>query len=294
MPMTLKLLFERANLLKQRLKQEGGEMHAAWLSRARDVWRPYRPSICGRSIAAVDSGWNYMTYGGFYLYAIRAVAVAPSSEDVTEPFVDVDIVPMEAEGSGISPELYIKGLAECYEHDLASRASKFLDIVLVDGSILARLNMADALKRARLFREYAVHVRPLKDVKNVLFVSKYSQDRSLIKGALGDVYYINRATRSIGYTEPIASERDGMRVSVFYMRLSENSDAVHVEVPAIVDSDYVESMIDALHGTAVKGYPYPLIVAHSMASVDDGLMEMVAEAAGLAVLPTSREVLEVG
>ncbi|MEM2909986.1 MAG: DNA double-strand break repair nuclease NurA [Nitrososphaerota archaeon] len=293
--MTLKQLFERANLLKQRLREEeGSERYQAWLKRAKNVWRPYQPKKVRKKIAAVDSGWNYRMYGGFYLYTIRAMAVAPSSETVTEPVVEVDIIPMGVEDSGIRPELYMQGVAECYEHDLASKASKFSDIVLVDGSILARLNAMDILKKVRLLKDYVVYMRPLKNARNILFISKYSQDRRLIRGGVGDVYYINRATRDIGYTEPIISEKEGVMTSVFYVRLSENSDAMHVEVPAIVNSEYVKSVIDALYGTAVKGYPYALMVAHEMASVPNDLMDMVVEAAGLAALPTAREVLEVG
>lgn len=276
------------------LEEEGSERYKEWLDRAKNVWKPYKPEKVGRKVAAVDSGWNYRTYCGFYLYAIRAIAVTPSSETVIEPIVEVDTLPMEAEGGGMSPELYMQKIAECYEHDLASRASKLLDIVLVDGSILARLNLMFVLKKVKLFREYVAYLRPLRDKKNILFISKYSQDRSLVCGALGDVYYINRATRDIGYTEPIISEKEGTTVSVFYVRLSENSDAIHVEVPAVVDSEYVRSIIDALYGTTVDGYPYALMVAHEMASVPNNLINMLSETAGLSVLPTAREVLEVG
>jgi NurA-like 5'-3' nuclease len=67
-----------------------------------------------------------------------------------------------------------------------------------------------------------------------------------------------------------------------------------VEVPAIIDSEYVKSVIDALYSTAVKGYPYALMIAHEMASVPNDLIDMLSEVAGLSVLPTAREVLEVG
>jgi len=293
--MTLKQFFEHAKLLKQKLQEEeSSERYKEWVNRAKDVWRHYQPKEVKKKIAAIDSGWNYRTYCGFYLYAIRAMAVTPSSEIVIEPVVEVDILPMEAEGSGVNPELYMKSIAECYEHDLASRASNLSDVVLVDGSILARLNEKRILDRVKLFKEYAVYVRPLRNSKNILFISKYSQDRSLVGGALGDVYYINKATRDIGYTEPITTEKDGLVVSVFYVRLSENSDAIHVEVPAIIDSEYVKSVIDALYSTAVKGYPYALMVAHEMASVPNDLIDMISEVAGLSVLPAAREVLEVG
>ncbi len=292
--MTLKQLFECAKSLRDKLqKDESSEKYREWLNRAKDIWRPYKPKKLELEVAAVDSGWNYRTYCGFYLYAIRAMAVKQSSEIVTESIVDVGILPMESKGAGISPELYMQGIAECYEHDLASRVSKFLDIVLVDGSILARLNMMYNLKKVRLFREYVVYVRPLRNAKNILFISKYSQDRSTIRGALGDVYYINKATRDVGYTEPIMHEKGGMLASVFYVRLSENSDALHVEVPAEINSEYVESVIDVLRSMAVKGYPYALMVAHEMASISNELIDMLSEVAGLSVLPTAREVLKV-
>lgn len=295
MLMTLKQLFERAELLRRKLQEEeSSERFRGLLNRAKDVWKPYKPSRVEKKVAAIDSGWNYRMYCGFYLYAIRAIAVTQSSEAVIEPITDVDILPMEAEGSDISPELYIQGVAECYEHDLASKVSKFLDITLVDGSILARLNAMHTLNRVKLFKEYAVYVKPLRNTKNILFVSKYSQDRSLVHGALGDVYYINRATKDVGFTEPIMFEKDGMTVSVFYARLSKDSDAIHVEVPAIVDSEYVKSVIDALYSTAVKGYPYALMVAHEMASLPNDLIDVLSEVAGLSVLPIAREVLEVG
>jgi len=261
------------------------------LDRAREGWRGYSPNPERARVLAVDSGWNHKLFTGFYVYAIKAAAV-DEAMNLHHPIVEVDVLSGDPYDANLTPDLHLKYQAEMREHEIAHKASKEADLVLVDGSIIARL--ADVSRRIsqRLQIEYMAYAKPLMGIDRLAFVSKYSQDRSLFNGILGDAYYINCATRGVGYTRPYITERDGREFSIFYVRLSEHSNALHVEVPAAVDEDYVRWFMDVLHETAIAGYPYTLRVAHRVASLPDRLMESLCKAAGLTGWVGAREVLE--
>jgi len=289
----LEALFEKAVALKSRIdsfSSAGVDSRIAAASASK--WVIYTPEDLDSYVMGVDSGWNYRLYTGFYVYAMRTVVVDEVGE-VRDIVPEMNILSGDAYASGLIPETYLKYRAEMDEHLLAGRAVEDgdSDLVLVDGSLLARLTDISYRKQTALVAEYMANATPLKGIEKIAFVSKYSHDKALFQGMLGDVYYINRFTDDVGYTIPHLHEMDGFRVTTFYVRLQRHADALHVEVPAEVGEKYVKRFIDMFHTRSVRGYPYVLRIAHNMASISDQLMETLCETAGLKVFPLAREVL---
>lgn len=291
----LEELFEKAQRL--RLKLEGfrelskSEELKELFEKARHHWNKYKPERGDAKILAIDSGWNHRLFSGFYIYAIKSTAV-DESENTYNPMTEVDIISGDPYNVGLLPDNFLKFRAEMYEHEIAYNVSKDVDLVLIDGSLIARL--VDISNRAsqRLLTEYMSYVKPLKGNRKLVFISKSSHDRSLLEGPLGDIYYINQATDEIGYTAPHVVTKNGIDFSIFYVRLSEHANVLHVEVPAVVDESYIEHLIDMLHETTIAGYPFVLRVAHKVANFPDTLMESICKVVGLTGWIEAREVLE--
>lgn len=298
----LEELFGKAVELGRRLSELEREAFGELLEGAGKLWVPYEPRPADRelTVLGVDSGWNLRFYEGFYVYAMRAAAV-DETEQVHHPSIELDI--MAGDQSGLTPENRLKLIAENAEHYIADQASREADLVLVDGSLIARLESADPRRlkvgRAEL-AEYHSLVRSLRDKDNVVFVSKYSQDTSLLRGRLGDIYYISHGTSGPGYVLGPPQEKNynnygiryGIRITTAYVRLAEHARPLKIEVPAPLDEERVRWIIDTLAPRSVKGYPYTLYLAHRTVAVHDQLMDALCEAAGLSALPEAREVLE--
>lgn len=258
--------------------------------KVKDSWIEYVPGRENARVVAIDSGWNYRLYTGFYVYAMKAAGVDEAA-NMHYPMTEVDVLSGDPYNAGLTPDIFLKYRAEMHEHEIAYRVSGEADLALVDGSMMARL--ADVSNRAvrELQVEYMAFVKPLMGNDRLAFISKYSQDKSLFEGALGDIYYINQATRSMGYVGPQTITRNGAEFSIFYARLSEHANALHVEVPAPIDESYIRWFIDVLHETAIAGYPFALRLAHKVVSLPDGLMDSLCRAAGLTGWMEAREVL---
>jgi len=289
----LEELFEKAVRLKAKIEEfersDKGTVKDL-LDRAREGWVNYTPNPKEVKVLAIDSGWNYKLYTGFYVYAIKAAAV-DAVMNIYHPIAEVDMLSGDPYDAGLTPDLFLKYQAEMHEHEIAYRVSEEADLVLVDGSLIARLMDVSKRISQRLQTEYMAYVKPLMGNSKLAFVSKYSHDKSLFGGVLGDVYYINHATREVGYTKPYVTEREGYEFSIFYARLSEHSNALHVEVPAVIEEDYVKWFIDTLHETAIAGYPYALRLAHKVASLPEQLMDSLCKTAGLTGWIEARGVL---
>jgi hypothetical protein len=287
-------LFDKAAKLKNKI-EEYSEITTAsireCIGKAAELWINYKPKPVDRAVRAVDSGWNYSLYTGFYVYALKAAAV-DRFMNVYNPNTEVGILAGDPYGEGLLPDLFLKYTAEGYEHDIAFRAADGCDLVLVDGSLIARLEDVTRRDSIKLKTEYFANTKPLKNVKSIAFVSKYSHDKSLLGGVLGDIFYLNMVSNETGYTKPYTVSRNEWIFSVFYTKLSSHANALHVEVPAVVDEGFAQLFMDMLSGTAVKGYPYTLRVAHKVASLSDTLMERLCKAAGLIGFHPAREVLE--
>ena len=218
----LEALFEMAIRLKSKLEEfEKSEDLGGFqevLNRAREGWKVYEPRHEEAKVLGVDSGWNYRLYSGFYVYAIKATAV-DESMNLYHPVAEMDMLSEDRYQAGLTPDSFLKYQAEMREHDIAYRVLNEADLILVDGSLIARLTDVGKRSSPSLQTEYMAYVRPLIGNSKLAFVSKYSQDKSLFNGVLGDVYYINHATTEIGYTVPHIVVRDGHKLSVFYLSL---------------------------------------------------------------------------
>jgi hypothetical protein len=282
-PEILVELFEKAASLRWKMNtitELKNEEFREKVRKAKELWVDYKPEPLDAIVWAVDSGWNYRLYPGFYVYALKAAAVDVGIK-INHSVTEVDMLSGDPYNAMLLPELALKYIAEGYEHEIALRASDGSDLVLVDGSLIARLEDVMNREQQRLKIEYMTHLKPVIGAGNIAFISKYSHDRSLVGGSLGDIYYINMAAGEVGYTRPFIVTRHGWMFSVFYVRLSNDANALHVEVPSTIDEGFVKRFIDILSETAVHGYPYQLMVAHKVANLSNDLMDMLCKAAGL-------------
>ncbi|MEM2233170.1 MAG: DNA double-strand break repair nuclease NurA [Nitrososphaerota archaeon] len=292
----LEELFRKAVDLGRKLAEMERVRFTELLERARSVWREYAPAPPARdlNVMAVDSSWNIRLYEGFYVYALRAAAV-DEAQEAHHPVIEFDLISRDSKG--LTPENRVKLVAENAEHYVAEQASQEADLVLVDGSLIARLESAENMLRDKpAYPEYLSLARSLWGRDNVVFISKYSQDSSLLSGELGDIYYLKLATSEQGYALVPSHERckrDDIPITTAYVRLVEHSSPLKVEIPATVGEDLIRWIIDALAPRSVKGYPYALYLAHRAVLISDRLMEMLCKAAGLVGLSSPREVLEI-
>lgn len=269
------------------------DVHLKLLEQARRLWVPYTPRMMDEKLEVygVDSGWNIRLYDGFYVYAEMAAAVNERQE-TCHHVIKFDL--MSKDQGGLTPENAVKLAAENDEHYIAERASHEADLVLVDGSLLARLRSAENLLRiGPTYAEYLYLAKSLMDRENVVFFSKYSQDSSLLKGELGDIYYFGLATSGPGYALGPTLMRDNIPITIAYVRLTEYAAPLKIEVPANVGEDHIRRIMEAQALRTVKGYPYVLYLAHRTVSVSDRLMEILCKTAGLSGLSRPREVLEI-
>ena len=267
-----------------------------------DIWMGHEPASAPRTIAGVDSGWNNIRFRGFYLYAVDAAyATLGDSLDVKISSAEVDIITPEGSGSwSIGKELWLKG--SHMEVEAAWRAVEDAEMVLVDGSLLAKL--VDATHWAKRGEDrFLVFRRKLEELSHSLrgriaFVSKDTESRLLLDGRLGDIHYIDAFSNEPGYTRPLVknTKETGMsrlleEVTVFYVRLERGAPALRVDVPGVAGKDHAERILDILNPISVRGYPYPLIVAHESSVVTSGAMESLASIIGIDANMRAREVL---
>jgi hypothetical protein len=183
-PEILVQLFEKAASLKWKVdaisELKTGEFRER-VQRAKELWVGYRPEPADAAVWAVDSGWNYRLYPGFYVYALKAAAVDVGMR-INHSVAEVDMLSGDPYNAMLLPELALKYIAEGYEHEIALEASDDSDLVLVDGSLIARLEDVMNRQQQRLRIEYMAHLKPLIGTENIAFISKYSHDRSLIGG----------------------------------------------------------------------------------------------------------------
>ncbi|MGC8970070.1 MAG: DNA double-strand break repair nuclease NurA [Conexivisphaera sp.] len=269
------------------------------LEEAASLWIAYEPSPRELSEAGIDSGWNYRQLQGFYVYAVDAVSVALDSSYVVEPRHEVGASDMSVrirDRLVHDPNLFLEARGMEFEAALAVESSGRVDLVLLDGSLMARAYDS----RSKSVTTLAEAVPELRSLPNAVFVAKRSQGTELLRGPLGDIHYFSRATQRAGFSAPCASQG----ITHFYVRLGDFTEVLRVEVPGILDGappcsearpegDWpeVRRVVDSLaHGT-VGGYPYVLQQAHERAHVSDEEMRALAELAGAGYAETGREVL---
>jgi len=121
----LEELFRKAVQLGQRIATEDNTHFKELLDKARRLWTEYapKPDASDRTIMGVDSGWKVRLYEGFYVYALRAVAV-DERQRVHEPVVEFDRI---GGHSDLTPENYVKYQGEIAEHSLGDAQGGLVD-----------------------------------------------------------------------------------------------------------------------------------------------------------------------
>lgn len=252
---------------------------------AGEMWREYRPREVQANPAGIDSSWNVSSHHGFYAYAVDAVSVLADGTYAAEPKYEVGIDSMlVAEGREIisNPSLWLESRGMRYEHDLSVESSG--KHVLIDGSVLARFYDM----RTRKMTTFLDYASDLMSMENITFVAKTSTSNSILNGVVGDMHYFTRATSTSGFSTPI-HDRNG--ITVTYVRLSDHTPVLRVEVPGTANESEIKGIMDMLSTRAYGGYPYVLRVAHERCKISNSDMEIIEGALGLSGEASSREVL---
>lgn len=291
------------------------------------LWIKYKgrlnPYIKKVSIAGIDSGFNYIEYRGYALYAINTVAILLSTEreEDVDGWIDIDVVTTP----NIEYELSILSL--CTEVEQIVKVLHKADLVLVDGSLIA---MFSKLYRASIDNTSEVPQYKGIDVVSILkklvytlalsprkfvFISKNSSSKDLLGLVKGDIYYLERYTDFLpGYTKPIdlvyskhlgistvtklfkkyVRNLTGLDVSIglTYLRFDEFARVYRVEVviePNENLDERIKYVIDMLADVVVSGYPYPLIRAHELARVRRKDIERISILLGVSKDPRDRD-----
>jgi len=109
-----------------------------------------------------------------------------------------------------------------------------------------------------------------------LWISKKSKSSDMFKSFYSDMTLLELFTKGTGYTKPVTHKlttglpeevkelRDlAGEYSTFYVRLSKCAMILRVDSFGRISSSEIEGVIDKLSSDMIKGYPYPLIKAHS-------------------------------
>ena len=261
---------------------------SSMIERARSLWTAYAPEKKeGLVIAGVDSSWNYFPYSGYYVYAVDAVCMTRESRDLIPPKIDVGvgIFPLKDErGIAHNPRLALQSKGMEFEYQLAKEGSKNSDFILIDGSVLARFYD----RRGEQIVPFYDYARDLMKESNVIFVSKRSDSTQLLGAPVGDIHYFNKASSDAGYSQLYY---DPIGVSVFYVRLSDHSPCLRVEVPGEMKEGGQKEMVEVLGSSCVDGYPYELRIAHESCVVSNKDMERLVDMLGLTGEIGGREVV---
>jgi NurA-like 5'-3' nuclease len=252
------------------------------LDRAAEMWREYRPLSRKCMLVGVDSSYNKRHFLGFHLYAIDAVGVKADGAVVAKRY--------ESKIRAVDQrQLEVRAMA--MESEVAAEAGEQADLVLIDGSMLARFVLAsnNAVKSLNeLTRRHS----------NVFFISKSSDTREIFRhmnSKVGDIYYFNRVGDGPGYSRPYCvtryEEKYQTRVTVVFARLSDYTPVIKLEFPGEVHEDHIGSVIDKIASESISGYPYVLKLAHNSSLVTDDDIERLVSIYGLKNEIGAREVL---
>lgn len=259
------------------------EYNKGIVAKARELWKEYQPSPDKCMLIGVDSSYNKHNFQGFHLYVIDAVGVENNGNVIAKAYESKVRVIAQRELEARSMRM---------EADVAAKASDDADLVLIDGSMMARfvLRSSSAIKSV---------IDLVNEHSNIVFVSKTSDTREIFRNMnskAGDIYYFNHVSSKAGYSKPFHVTRYGDRyqdgVTVVFARLSDYTPLIKLEFPSNVNETIVEKTIDRMAFGSVAGYPYVLKVAHNTAVVTDDDMERLVSIYGLKNEIGAREVLQ--
>ncbi|NPA96826.1 MAG: DNA double-strand break repair nuclease NurA [Crenarchaeota archaeon] len=298
------------------------------LRRVKWMWLVYTPSASRRlRVAGIDSGYNFIEYRGYALYVVDAACVSIDSlEGGEEVFGDADTDVISS--SFIESELAAYSIA--MEIELARRALDSADLVVVDGSLVAKfatlaraaesgfeIERLKGISFRRVLDEliYLVGLYPSK----IVFLAKNTSSKDVLGLVKGDVYYFDRYTAEVGFSKPVAledcssigSRALGSRMRGEIKRLVGSSASVYVTYARLRDGarvyrlelvvedgesprERVKRVVEALSAVEVQGYPYPLLRADQLARVSERDVERVATVLGISRDPVAREILWAG
>ncbi len=252
------------------------------LKKAKVLWKEYKPTAKKCTLLGVDSSYNTHNFQGFHLYVIDAACVGS----------DGNVVSKKHENKlGLIDQNQLEARSMQLEAEVAAQAADTADLVLIDGSLIARFVLASSVAIKSAIELIDRH-------SNVLFISKTSDSREIfgrMDSKVGDIYYFNRNGSKAGYSRPHYvtryEEKYGITVTVVFARLSDYTPIIKLEFPYKVNESDVEKTIDQLISGSVSGYPYVLKVAHNTAVITDDDVERLVSIYGLVNETGAREVL---
>ncbi|HKU48408.1 MAG TPA: DNA double-strand break repair nuclease NurA [Nitrososphaera sp.] len=249
---------------EQKISRLKDSNYEAIAREANASWNRYMPIPCQCQSAGVDSSWNKRAYQGLNLYVIDAVAVS-STNDIIASEYDDDI-----SESARNESLEAKAMGmEASVTRSASETGK-VDVVCVDGSIIARLNKKAAGATFDEAKKYSGSV----------FVAKSSESRAQfgpLGSRAGDIFYYNRVSNSsAGYSTPSGISTPYGRITEVYARLRENTPMIRLEFLGETGDSEVTAMLDRLCYHSVAGYPYCLKLAHNTCKISDEDIDRIA------------------
>jgi len=210
---------------------------------------------------------------------IDAVCVTKEGNMLAKDFV---------QNIGVLDQSQLEARSMEMETNIAAKAANDVDLILIDGSLIARfvVGTGSAIKSA---------IDLTKEHGNIVFISKTSDSREIFEGMgsrVGDIYYFNHIGKEAGYSRPHAVTRYRNKlVTVVFARLSDFTPLIKLELSGRVTDDKVREIIDQLAYGSVSGYPYVLKLAHNAALVSDNDIERLASIYGLKNEIGAREVL---
>jgi len=248
------------------------------LQKAWESWVEYQ-SQAGKSVlAGVDSSYNRQQFQGFHLYVIDVVCVTKEGSILAKEFVhDIGVMDQSRlEAKSMEMETYVAG-----------QAANNADLILIDGSMIARFvspNISTIKSVTDLIKEH----------DNIVFISKTSDSREIFErmgSRVGDIYFFNHIGSKAGYSKPYLVTHYKEPVTVVYARLSDYTPLIKLELPGEIAEGEVKETVDQLAYGSVSGYPYVLKLAHNTALVSDDDIERLASIYGLKNEVGAREVL---
>ncbi len=244
---------------------------------AREIWNRLDKDRLDKDyrLIGIDSSWNLIPYHGYYLYATDCVAVDNYGEFVSKPICDVKIDTLDIEGNKkiYNPTIILSSRCMELEYEMIKRSIGKADLILVDGSLQARM-YDSKVKRTLEFYEYG---RDILRRDDIIFIAKRTDSRSILNGKMGDIYYFDHATQDAGYSYPY-NNKD---ITIVYARLADNLPCIKVEFGKRVDESIIRERLLTIMHSSISGYPYVLKLAHNYCEISNDDMYKIATLLGV-------------